>query len=167
MLYLLAHDDPTVVVLAAKLLARLLVVNGRSYMKKFAERTSGIVIMQRQLKRWWSVPSLWPICFAVLFGQDVASIDMDRTFNLYNLLVALNASENTSVINPEIFTIIAGMLQNGLRSVTRDQTDPDSPMEERNDVANARNSEGLQATVIHRRSPSMSLNIDSEHLGEK
>ena len=113
------------------MLARLLVVSGPCYMKKFAEKTGGIVIMQRLLRRWWNIPSVWPICFAVLFGQDVAAIDMGRDFDLFNLLEAFNANLQIQVVYPEIFPVLAGMLQNGLRAITRDQTDPDSPTNHR------------------------------------
>ncbi|KAL8830126.1 MAG: hypothetical protein Q9191_001607, partial [Dirinaria sp. TL-2023a] len=131
LLYLLASDNAAVVVHAAKMLARLLVVSGPNYMKKFAEKTGGIVIMQRLLRRWWNVPSIWPICFAVLFGQDVAVIDMGRNFDLFNLLEAFNVNLQIKVVYAEIFPVLAGMLQNGLRAITRDQTDPDSPINHR------------------------------------
>jgi len=157
-----------VVALAAKILARLLVVNGPAYMKKFAEKTGGIVIMQHYLRRWWSIPSIWPICFAVLFGQDVASINMDRNFDLYNLLEALNANEQTCVTYPEVFPVLADMLQNGLRAITRDQTDPDSPVNERGSASSGRPNEGLalQTLSMPKRSPSMSLMTELAPLGE-
>ena len=135
-------------------------------MKKFAEKTGGIVIMQRHLKRWWSVPSMWPICFAILFGQDIASIDMDRTFDLYNLLEALKASDQSTVPNPEVFAVLASMLQNGLRVIASDQSDPNSPPKERGSIASAQESEALQAPAAHRRSPSMSLRTEIAPLGE-
>ena len=154
------------VVLASKLLARLLVVNGPSYMRKFADKTGGIVIMQRHLKRWWSIPSVWPICFAVLFGKDIASVDIDRSFDLYNLLEALNAGEGTCVVYPEFFSILASMLQNGFRAITQDQMDPDSPLNERAATGNAPSTESPQARVTHKRSPSMSLKTEIAPLGE-
>ena len=154
------------VALAAKVLARLLVVNGPSYMKKFAEKTGGIVIMQRHLKRWWSIPSIWPICFAVLFGQDVVSVNMNGTFDLYNLLEALNATDQTCVVYPEVFPVLASMLQNGLRAITRDQIDPDSPLNERSNASSAWSCDGLQIPSAHKRSPSMSLKTELAPLGE-
>lgn len=87
--------------------------------------------MQRLLRRWWSIPSVWPICFAVLFGQDVAAINMGREFDLFNLLEAFNADLQIKVVYAEIFPVLASMLQNGLRAITRDQTDPDSPINHR------------------------------------
>lgn len=154
-----------IVALAAKILARLLVVNGPAYMKKFAEKTGGIVIMQHYLRRWWSIPSIWPVCFAVFFGQDVASINIDRNFDLFNLLEAFNANDKICVTYPEVFPVLAGMLQNGFRAIIRDQTDPDSPVYERDNASNNRPNEALQIFSISRRLPSMSLMTELAPLG--
>lgn len=155
-----------VVALAAKILARLLVVNGAAYMKKFAGKTGGIVIMQHYLRRWWSIPSIWPICFAVLFGQDVASINLNRSFDLFNLLEALNANDQTCVTYPEVFPVLAGMLQSGLRAITEDQTDPDSPVNERDGARNGRLNDALQSNSMPKQSPSMSLMTELASSGE-
>ena len=97
-------------------------------MTKFAEKTGGIIVMQYRFKRWWQMPAMWSICFAVLFGVDVASIDFTRPFDLYNLLEVFSADNVTTVVYPEILPVLISMLQNGLMSVTREQIDPESPL---------------------------------------
>lgn len=121
--------------------------------------------MQRHLKRWWSIPSIWPLCFAILFGQDVASINLDRDFDFYNLMEALNANERTAVVYPQILPVLTNMLQNGLRAITKDQIDPDSPLNERlSHNGSERNGESRR-TSTHKRSPSMSLKNQLAPLG--
>ncbi|KAG9237943.1 hypothetical protein BJ875DRAFT_540065 [Amylocarpus encephaloides] len=56
LLHLLTEDDPEVVILGTKILARLLVVHGSSYVSKFAQKT------------------------------DVADVDFERPFELFSLL---------------------------------------------------------------------------------
>lgn len=165
-MFLLASEDRIVVILATKILARLLVISGPVYMKKFEEKTGGIVIVQRRLRRWWSITSLWPICFAILFGQDVAAMNMERDFNLFNLIDALNVSSKSQVVYPEIFPVLAAMLENGLRAITKEQSDPDSPM---NKAAGTRSAElgfSPQKRSTHSRPQSMSPEWYLNPLGE-
>lgn len=109
------------------MLARLLVISGPAYVKKFVEKTGGMIIMQYRLKRWWNVPTVWPICFAILFGQDIASIDLEKKFDLYNLLEIFGSDERMRIACPEVLPVLIGMLRSGLKSVTKEQADPDSP----------------------------------------
>jgi hypothetical protein len=109
------------------MLARLLVISGSAYVKKFVEKTGGIVIMQYRFKRWWNIATIWPICFAILFGQDIAAIDLERKFDLYNLLDSFESSGGAKIAWPEMLPVLTGMLQSGLKFVIKEQPDPDSP----------------------------------------
>ena len=115
LLYLLADSSPEVIVLATKILARVLAVHGISYVKKFGEKSNGFVILRHRLRRWWHLPALWPICFAILFGLDIATLELDRPFNLSSLLELFGASE-LAIVNSSMFAVIGAMLQRGLAS---------------------------------------------------
>lgn len=166
LLFLLTSDNGLVVVLATKILARLLVVSGTSYMRKFEEKTGGIVIMQRQLKRWWRLPSIWPICLAILFGQDIAALNLERDFNLFNLLDALDASQYSRVVYPEIFPVLAAMLENGLRAITKAQSDPNSPTNGEPDARKSPTDHAPELPSAHRRTQSMSIKGELAPLGK-
>lgn len=145
--------------LATKILARLLVTSGPSYVQKFVEKTGGVVVMQHRLRRWWNVPTIWPICFAIFFGLDVGAIDFARSFDLYSLLETFASGGKTFVVYPAMLPVITAMLEEGLRSVTRNQTDPDSPLAERS------NGKGqvlakVPSTPTHIRRRSMTLNTE-------
>ncbi|EXJ91061.1 hypothetical protein A1O1_04168 [Capronia coronata CBS 617.96] len=127
LLYLLSETSPEVVVLSMRILARLLVVHGDAYVKKFRDssRTSGFTIMAYRLKRWWHLPALWPACFAILFGLDVGNLDLDRNFDLFGFIDLFATKKGLSVVYPEIFEVIMSMLQSGLKTIvssTRLQT---------------------------------------------
>jgi beige protein homolog 1 len=113
----MSEDESEVAVLSTTILARLLWVHGTAYVKKFADKTSGFTIMRNQLKRWWHVPSLWPVCFSILFGYDVAKLDLDRSFDLFGFLDLFASQAEVNVVCPEILTVIAGMIQAGLKTV--------------------------------------------------
>jgi len=99
--------------------------------QKFVDKTGGIIVMQHRVKRWWNVPSIWPICFAILFGLDVGALDFNRTFDLFSLLEMFASGGSITVVCPAILPILTAMLEQGLKIVTRDQSDPDSPLVEK------------------------------------
>ncbi|GAP90172.1 putative beige BEACH domain-containing protein [Rosellinia necatrix] len=124
-LYLLTEDDPEIVVYGSKIIARLLVTHGPAYISKFSGRTGGFWIMAHRLKRWWDIPTIWPVCFCILFGFDVADFDFDKDLDFFSLLETFGACK---IVNPDALPIITSMLQHGLKDVLRNQEDPDSPL---------------------------------------
>lgn len=119
LLYLLSETSPEVVVLSMRILARLLVVHGDTYVKKFKDKskTSGFTIMAYRLKRWWHLPALWPALFAILFDLDVANLDLDRNFDLFGFIDLFSNKKELSVVYPEVLEVIMAMLQSGLKSI--------------------------------------------------
>lgn len=161
LLYLLAEPEQRVVVLGAKILARLLVVNGSHYVKKFADKTGGFILMKNRLRHWWNTPGIWTICFAILFGRDVASIDFERDFDVFNLVdifIAHSPQSQLRIWYPEVFPVITAMLETGLRAIVRDRdltrADDGPPKQE--------NGEG---TVTRGRRRTMSLNAKQPKVG--
>ncbi|KAI0172638.1 beach-domain-containing protein [Hypoxylon sp. FL1284] len=124
LLYLLTESEPEIVVYGCKILARLLVTHGTAYVNKFSGRTGGFYIMAHRLKRWWDIPTLWPICFSILFGYDVADIDFEKNFDFFSLLETFGKCK---IVNPDASRIITAMIQHALKDILRDQDDPSSP----------------------------------------
>ncbi|KAL2017373.1 hypothetical protein VTK56DRAFT_2253 [Thermocarpiscus australiensis] len=124
LLYLLAENDPEIVALGCKILARLLVTQPSGYTAKFATKTGGFWIMAHRLKQWWDISTLWPILFSILFGYDIANVDFDKSFDFFSLLELFG---NSRVVFPDVLPVITSMLQHGLRDILKYQDDPDSP----------------------------------------
>ncbi|PFH62827.1 hypothetical protein XA68_11608 [Ophiocordyceps unilateralis] len=124
LLYLLADDDAAVVLHGSMILSRLLVAHGSSYTSKFTGKSGGFTIMATRLKRFWDIPTLWTICFSILFGYDIAELDLDRDFDVDNLL---GMFVKRKVVHPESLVVITSLLQHGIKEVMRYQEDPDSP----------------------------------------
>ena len=153
---LLVDEDSTVVVLSTKILARVLIVNGSSYVEKFSEKTGGFVIMQHRLRRWWKVTPLWSMCFAILFGKDVANYDLQKPFDLYGLLEDF-PPQKTRAIYPGVLPVITAMLQNAIKSVIRDQPNPDSPQARISGEFSRSSEENTKRTVSGSRTHAVSL----------
>ncbi|KAH6855033.1 hypothetical protein B0I37DRAFT_363738 [Chaetomium sp. MPI-CAGE-AT-0009] len=152
LLYLLAENDPEIVVLGCKILARLLVTQPSGYTAKFASKTGGFWIMAYRLKQWWDISTLWPILFSILFGYDVAKIDFDKSFDFFSLLGIFG---NSQVVFPDLLPVITSMLQHGLRDVLRYQDDPDSPAPDLGPAKSSR--ENLDTVRTRPRARSMEL----------
>jgi beige protein homolog 1 len=152
LLYLLAENDPEIVVLGCKILARLLVTQPSGYTAKFASKTGGFWIMAHRLKQWWDISTLWPILFSILFGYDVANINFDKSFDFFSLLEIFGTSK---VVFPDVLLVITAMLQHGLRDVLKYQDDPDSPAPDPSAAKSFR--ENLDAVRTRPRARSMEL----------
>ncbi|GAB1311754.1 Beige protein-like 1 [Madurella fahalii] len=152
LLYLLAENDPEIVVHGCKILARLLVTQPSGYTAKFAAKTGGFWIMAYRLKQWWDISTLWPILFSILFGYDVANIDFDKSFDFFSLLELFG---NSRIVFPDVLLVITSMLQHGLRDILKYQDDPDSPAGD--PAASKGPLEGLGAVQTRPRARSMEL----------
>lgn len=117
----MTEDDPEVIIHGTKILARLLVVHGSAYVSKFADKAGGFAIMRFRLKKWWSLSALWPMCFSILFGHDIADINLDKPVELSGLLSTFSSSK---VVYPAVLPVITTMLQRGLKDVLVHQDDP-------------------------------------------
>ncbi|KAF4587193.1 beige/BEACH domain protein [Ophiocordyceps camponoti-floridani] len=124
LLYLLADDDASVVLHGSMILSRLLVAHGSSYTSKFTGKSGGFIVMAARLKRFWDIPTVWAICFSIMFGYDIAELDLDRPFDVDNLLDIFGRRK---VVYPEFLAVIRSLLQHGVKEVMRHQEDPDSP----------------------------------------
>ena len=117
LLYLMSETSPEVVVLATRILARLLIVHGDVYVKKFKDKSGGFAIMRHRLKRWWHLPALWPALFAIVFNFDIGKLDLDRPFDLFGLLDLFDFDNAIKIVYPDAFMVVHGMLQTGLRTI--------------------------------------------------
>lgn len=72
--------------------------------------------MANRLKRFWNNPVLWPVVLSILFGYDVAELDMDSWIDTQYLLGVFGCRK---VIYPDAVIIITSMFQNGLNDIVK------------------------------------------------
>lgn len=83
--------------------------------------------MAHRLKRFWGIKALWPVCFGLLFGIDMALARLDPEMDM---VVWVSVFTNHKVVYPEALPIITGMLQHGLKEILKYHDDPESPSNE-------------------------------------
>ncbi len=121
--------------------------------------------MRHRLRRWWNIPTIWPLCFAILFDHDIVHIDFGRSFDLYSLLETFSVNNKTAVVYPQIMPVIVSMIQNGLKTVVKDQEDPDSPLSHRNEEDDkSEKPTGKRPKHIRRRSMSLNTELSSQRM---
>lgn len=126
LVYLLAENDARIIVPTMQILARLLVIQGPHFVKKFT-KDGGFTNLKHRLKAWWNTPPVWTICFAILFGSDVGKISFERDFDFYNLMDAFSTNGQITIAYPDIFPAMTAMLETGLRVVVKQQEALDRP----------------------------------------
>lgn len=108
--------------------------------------------MRHRLKRWWNIAPLWPVLLSILFGMDVAKIDIDRPLDLFHLIEAFYNNGKAVVAYPEVFHVISGMLKAGVGVIVMDQgqkkAQEQSPEEKLLSVKNRRRSMSLNGETL-------------------
>jgi len=119
----MSSPNPDQIIHGTKILARLLVTQGPIYVSKFASRVHGFPVLRHNLGPWWELTPLWPTLLAVLFGVDVVSLRYfpnDQPLRLFDLVELVRlGDEEPSVMFPEIFSIISGLLKAGFEGTLK------------------------------------------------
>ncbi len=121
LLNLLSDDEPQVVTLGLRILARLITTHGSSYANKFAINAGGFIIMRHLLRIWWDVPAVWSTLIALLFGCETQSgnqqtLDLSEMERKY-------MHEELRITFPEVMPILISMLGAGLLALGRESDD--------------------------------------------
>ena len=127
LLFLLDETRIPTVVYATQILGRLLVLSGSNYMEKFVEKTGGITIMRHRLQRLWNVPTIWLVCFAILFGKDLRKVNFETKFDLFSLLETFSVDGSVTIVFPQILPVVTAMLRKGLLAIDQEQPESASP----------------------------------------
>lgn len=161
LLNLLVSNDSHVVTQVTRLLARLLVVNGRSYVKRFSEEAGGMVILRHRLQRWYHVPAVWRTSLAILFGRDIAGVELGRPFNLFSLVEDLMGNGKSPNLYPQIIPVLISMMQSALKALNLGSSDAQASASDKPDIAPSSRSHSSEEQLMSKKSEPKSENSSS------
>ena len=82
--------------------------------------------MRKRLQHLWNIPAIWLVCFAILFGKDVAIVDLHTKFDLFSLLEIFAVKGNITIAYPQILPVLTAMLRRGLLAVNQEHPESTS-----------------------------------------
>jgi hypothetical protein len=106
---------PYVVVLALRILCRLLVLQGPAYMMKFRSGTDGMYIMQSLLKNHWNILQVHETLVATLLGMDIADIPLQGSGDFSRIIALHSQNAHRQIPIPEIMRVESALIDHGLR----------------------------------------------------
>ncbi|KAK6542611.1 hypothetical protein TWF694_006555 [Orbilia ellipsospora] len=122
LLYLLDDANPNVISCAIKILARILVIHGQSYIAKFGGKSFGFLVLKRRLRKWWRVPDVWMSAFSIFLGVDIAKVDLSQPVALYHLLNTFKFDDKDGrFICSDMWAVIATMIKTAVNDITKAQ----------------------------------------------
>ncbi|ORX90609.1 beach-domain-containing protein [Basidiobolus meristosporus CBS 931.73] len=96
LLFIESHLNSYTVVLATRLLARLLYTQGPVYVNKFRVASEGFAVLEKLLPEHWYLCQLYPAVISILLGVDIATVPIVSRFDLFNLLTVFKSEMNQS-----------------------------------------------------------------------
>ncbi|KAI9672618.1 MAG: hypothetical protein M1831_000053 [Alyxoria varia] len=119
LLNLLSDRSERVVLSATKILARLLIVNGPGYVKKFNESTKGFTLVQARLRSWWRVRDVWTTVFALLLGIDIPLLDFVQGLDCQVFSSRMNETNQEAIFCPQAMDIILSLMEEGVKETPK------------------------------------------------
>ncbi|KAI8981097.1 hypothetical protein BDB01DRAFT_724328 [Pilobolus umbonatus] len=105
--------NPFTVVLAARILGRLLITQGPTYINKFRTQSEGFIVLQTLLPAYWNLLQLHEALLAMMMGIDIAYYPLYPTFDINHLRTCLQNSKQTRMAIPDLLPVITSLWNEG------------------------------------------------------
>lgn len=115
LLFFEKNTHPYIVVLALRILCRLLVTQGQTYLLKFRVGSDGMLVMQNLLRYHWNVFQVHEALIATLLGIDVADIPIQASADLSRIITLHTQNAHRQIAIPEIFRVELALIDDGMR----------------------------------------------------
>ncbi|KAI9289228.1 hypothetical protein BC943DRAFT_300701 [Umbelopsis sp. AD052] len=106
---------PYVVVLALRILCRLLILQGPAYMIKFRSGTDGMYIMQSLLKHHWNVLQVHEALVTTLLGMDISDIPLQSSVDFSRIFALHTQNAHRQIPIPELMRVELALIDQGLK----------------------------------------------------
>lgn len=124
--HMLSESDVRVVEFTVRIICRCLSNMGTEFKTSFVDKNGGFVTLKARLKVFWRSPPIWLLAFAMLFGRNVQSNDLQQGLSVFGLIEALQVDDSLRVAHPEMLQPIMNMIEAALRDVVKTDEPADS-----------------------------------------
>lgn len=107
------HLHPYTVVLASRIVSRILTNQGPSYVNKFRQTSEGFTILNKLLPHYWHLVQLHQVLTITMMGADISSFPLQKSFDIEDLKLCLR-SDSSKFMIPDLLPIVIGLLKEGM-----------------------------------------------------
>ncbi|KAF7722919.1 hypothetical protein EC973_002599 [Apophysomyces ossiformis] len=120
LLFFAPNINQHTVVLAARILARLLVTQGPTYISKFRLASEGFLVMAELLPHYWNLLQLNQILLTAMMGIDIAGVPLQCDSRQLNDRLR---SAQTKFLIPDMILVIIALWKEGIKATNLEQMD--------------------------------------------
>ena len=110
-LYLLSTEHADVVVPCVQLICRLIVHHGPAYAAKFEQSSFGFIVLQKKLRQWWHLDTVWTCVILMLFGIDPYYVKPLHRFNTEAILEQLSSRQPETLYCPQMLPVLSTLIE--------------------------------------------------------
>ena len=112
---------PFTVVLAARILSRILITQGTGYINKFRTSSEGFLILLQSLPpHYWSLTQLHETLIITMMGIDIAQYPMYTSFQIDNIKQCIQQNQHQSgFLIPDIMPIIVALWRESVHAAVQ------------------------------------------------
>lgn len=107
------HLHPFTVVLASRIVSRILINQGPTYVNKFRQTSEGFTILTKLLPHYWHLVQLHQVLTITMMGADISLFPLHKTFDIEDLKLCLR-SDSSKFMIPDLLPIVIGLLKEGM-----------------------------------------------------
>ena len=120
-LLFMQSDSLYTVVLALRILARLLYFQNPTYAQKFRVTCEGFIVLKQVLPQYWHLTQVYTTLLAILLGVDMSDVPINLKFDVANLQSKFRTDANSRarLACPEIFPVLLAVFKASVSALMR------------------------------------------------
>lgn len=113
LLFFSSETDPFTVLLAFRILIRILYVEGSTYANKFGVASEGYLIMMKLIYSHWNIIQLYETLFIFIMGLDISSYPIYKEFDISRLRSFIQSSPPSKNLNIRALSLLMRIIREG------------------------------------------------------
>ncbi|CEG78631.1 hypothetical protein RMATCC62417_13208 [Rhizopus microsporus] len=117
LLFFAPNTNPFTALLAIRVLARLFISQGPSYVGKFKSASDGFLILRKLLPAYWNAAQIHETLILLMMGMDIADYPLQPFSGINGLRRCLQSDRDSKMIIPDVLPIVLNMWDEARKAV--------------------------------------------------